>query len=231
MGKKLNLYGRNSGKGDKVHWSGLFNVDSSSETGKDRYFQTDKEINQTTEEENDDEEVVADNKDEKRTPIRFNPNIDLSGIGEFFSNLEANISSPSHSSYTDKFVNPNAMPSNIQFDLGYNPAEKGMKVPTYANGGLYANINKRKEAGTSRSKKDSTISDESYKNMQKGFPKAEKGMKLNKKDNGLTDRQMETLEKHKEHHSEEHMNMMIKLMKQGKTFTEAHNIAMKKVGK
>ena len=67
--------------------------------------------------------------------------------------------------------------------------------------------------------------------MQKGFPKAEKGMKLNKKDNGLTDRQMETLEKHKEHHSEEHMNMMIKLMKQGKTFTEAHNIAMKKVGK
>ena len=36
---------------------------------------------------------------------------------------------------------------------------------------LYANINKRKEAGTSRSKKDSTISDKAYSNMQKGFPK------------------------------------------------------------
>lgn len=37
--------------------------------------------------------------------------------------------------------------------------------------GLYYNINKRKEAGTSRSKKDSTISPEAYKNMKAGFPK------------------------------------------------------------
>ena len=36
---------------------------------------------------------------------------------------------------------------------------------------LYANINKRKKAGTSRSKKKSTISAKAYKNMQKGFPK------------------------------------------------------------
>jgi hypothetical protein len=40
--------------------------------------------------------------------------------------------------------------------------------------GLYYNINKRKEAGTSRSKKDSTISPEAYKNMQAGFPKKKK---------------------------------------------------------
>jgi hypothetical protein len=40
--------------------------------------------------------------------------------------------------------------------------------------GLYYNINKRKEAGTSRSKKKSTISPEAYKNMQAGFPKKKK---------------------------------------------------------
>jgi hypothetical protein len=37
--------------------------------------------------------------------------------------------------------------------------------------GLYANINRRKKLGISRSKKKSTISPEAYKNMQKGFPK------------------------------------------------------------
>jgi hypothetical protein len=34
---------------------------------------------------------------------------------------------------------------------------------------LYANINARKKAGTSRSKKNSTISKKNYKNMQDGF--------------------------------------------------------------
>ena len=36
---------------------------------------------------------------------------------------------------------------------------------------LYANINKRKKAGISRSKKDSTITPEAYANMEAGFPK------------------------------------------------------------
>ena len=40
--------------------------------------------------------------------------------------------------------------------------------------GLYANINKRKKAGTSRSKKKSTISAKSYKNMKAGFPNSKK---------------------------------------------------------
>jgi hypothetical protein len=40
-----------------------------------------------------------------------------------------------------------------------------------AKKGLYYNINKRKAAGTSRTKKKSTISDENYRNMKKGFPK------------------------------------------------------------
>jgi|TARA_R110000796_G_scaffold139880_1_gene256049 FKBP-type peptidyl-prolyl cis-trans isomerase len=40
---------------------------------------------------------------------------------------------------------------------------------------LYENINKRKKAGTSRSKKNSTISKKSYANMKKGFPKYQSG--------------------------------------------------------
>jgi hypothetical protein len=43
-----------------------------------------------------------------------------------------------------------------------------------ANGGkpgLWANINARKKAGTSRSKSKSTISPKAYANMKAGFPK------------------------------------------------------------
>jgi len=36
---------------------------------------------------------------------------------------------------------------------------------------LYRNINKRKKAGTSRSKKKSTISKKSYSAMKRGFKK------------------------------------------------------------
>lgn len=37
--------------------------------------------------------------------------------------------------------------------------------------GLYCNINKRKKAGTSRSKSKSTITAKAYANMKAGFPK------------------------------------------------------------
>jgi len=40
--------------------------------------------------------------------------------------------------------------------------------------GLYANINKRKKKGISRSKKNSTISPKSYAAMKKGFSKGRK---------------------------------------------------------
>tara|TARA_R110000803_G_scaffold180145_1_gene242543 strand:+ start:800 stop:946 length:147 start_codon:yes stop_codon:yes gene_type:complete len=43
--------------------------------------------------------------------------------------------------------------------------------------GLYYNINKRKKAGTSRSKAKSTISAKAYKNMKAGFPKKKKKSK------------------------------------------------------
>jgi len=48
---------------------------------------------------------------------------------------------------------------------GYHKTKSGKM----AKKGLYYNINKRKKAGTSRSKKKSTISAKSYKNMQRGF--------------------------------------------------------------
>ena len=40
-----------------------------------------------------------------------------------------------------------------------------------ARRGLYANINARKKAGTSRSKKKSIISKKAYANMKRGFKK------------------------------------------------------------
>ena len=42
---------------------------------------------------------------------------------------------------------------------------------------LVKNINKRKNAGTSRSKKNSTVSPKAYKDMQKGWPKKKSGKK------------------------------------------------------
>ena len=40
--------------------------------------------------------------------------------------------------------------------------------------GLYANMNARKKAGTSRTKKKSTITPKAYANMKAGFPKKKK---------------------------------------------------------
>ena len=43
-----------------------------------------------------------------------------------------------------------------------------------AKRGLYANMNARKKAGTSRSKKNSTITPKAYAHMKAGFPKKKK---------------------------------------------------------
>ena len=47
----------------------------------------------------------------------------------------------------------------------------------------------------------------------------------------LTTRQKKTLSKHAKHHSVKHMQLMRKLMNEGKTFSQAHTQAQKKVGK
>ncbi|QDP67718.1 MAG: hypothetical protein Unbinned15contig1001_28 [Prokaryotic dsDNA virus sp.] len=46
----------------------------------------------------------------------------------------------------------------------------------------------------------------------------------------LTKRQQDTMKKHSKHHSKKHMDMMTKEMLAGKTFTQAHKKAQKKVG-
>ena len=45
--------------------------------------------------------------------------------------------------------------------------------------GLYANINARRKAGTSRPKSKSTISAKAYANMKAGFPNSNKKIKRN----------------------------------------------------
>ena len=48
---------------------------------------------------------------------------------------------------------------------------------------------------------------------------------------GLSKRQQSTMKKHAEHHSLEHLKYMIGVMRNGKSFSEAHKLAQKKVGK
>ena len=93
---------------------------------------------------------------------------------------------------------------------------------------LYENMNRRKKAGTSRSKKNSTITAKSYANMKAGFPKKKKSLlKRTAQMASLTVSQVAALKKHKVHHSAKHMRDMTIAMKDGKTFSQAHTIAKK----
>ena len=47
----------------------------------------------------------------------------------------------------------------------------------------------------------------------------------------LTKRQKTALSRHSKHHTAKHMTSMRKDMRAGKTFTQAHKNAMRKVGK
>mgnify|MGYP003108919396 FL=1 len=52
-----------------------------------------------------------------------------------------------------------------------------------------------------------------------------------KKPKALTKRQQAALKRHSVHHTAKHMADMRRSMRAGKTFTEAHRVAMRKVGK
>ena len=52
-----------------------------------------------------------------------------------------------------------------------------------------------------------------------------------RKPKALTARQQTALKRHGAHHSAKHMTEMRKSMRSGKTFTEAHRMAMRKVGR
>ena len=47
----------------------------------------------------------------------------------------------------------------------------------------------------------------------------------------LTEGQKKKLEKHADHHTKKHMELMKRLMRQGLSFNEAHSIAKARVGK
>jgi len=75
------------------------------------------------------------------------------------------------------------LPSQVLFISGFTILNKyyGGIIPpfffigeTMAKRGLYANMNARKKAGTSRPKSKSTVSAAAYKNMKAGFPKKKK---------------------------------------------------------
>ncbi len=48
--------------------------------------------------------------------------------------------------------------------------------------------------------------------------------------NTLSNRQKEKLKQHKVHHTAKHMTMMRKLMREGMSFTKAHNKTVKEIG-
>ena len=52
-----------------------------------------------------------------------------------------------------------------------------------------------------------------------------------KKRKKLTKRQQQQMRTHRKHHTAKHMTAMRKAMRRGKTFTQAHKLAMKKVGR
>ena len=58
-------------------------------------------------------------------------------------------------------------------------------------------------------------------------PKTIKGVSMS----GLTTRQANAMKKHSKHHTSKHLKSMVGSIKKGKTFTESHKLAMKKVGK
>ena len=64
----------------------------------------------------------------------------------------------------------------------------------FKGGGLWANINARKKAGTSRSKSNSTISAKNYANMKAGFPKKTGGYYSKYSEGGPTIDEMETFQ-------------------------------------
>jgi len=69
------------------------------------------------------------------------------------------------------------------------------------------------------------------KEMIDGMKRDVQSQAVGPKDGKLTKRQEQTMKKHSQHHSSEHMDFMRKLMLDGVSFSEAHNRAQKKIGK
>ena len=48
---------------------------------------------------------------------------------------------------------------------------------------------------------------------------------------GLNKRQVKAMRRHAKHHTRKHLRSMVTLMKRGRTFTQSHIVAMRKVGR
>ena len=48
---------------------------------------------------------------------------------------------------------------------------------------------------------------------------------------GLTKRQVTSMRRHARHHTAKHLREMVKAMRRGRTFTQSHTSAKKKVGR
>tara|TARA_Y100000592_G_scaffold35591_1_gene56541 strand:+ start:203 stop:376 length:174 start_codon:yes stop_codon:yes gene_type:complete len=48
---------------------------------------------------------------------------------------------------------------------------------------------------------------------------------------GLTKRQISAMRRHARHHTAKHLRSMVRAMKKGRTFTQSHKSAMRKVGR
>ena len=48
---------------------------------------------------------------------------------------------------------------------------------------------------------------------------------------GLNKRQVKAIRRHAKHHTRKHLRAMVTLMKRGRTFTQSHILAMRKVGR
>ena len=103
--------------------------------------------------------------------------------------------------------------------------------------GLYYYMNKRKKAGTSRSKENSTVSPEAYAQAAKGFidkkkrkkndePNSVKGVSLT----GLSSSNKNKMIAHSNHHTKKHLKVMASELRKDKSFKQSHDIAMKRVG-
>jgi hypothetical protein len=104
--------------------------------------------------------------------------------------------------------------------------------------GLYYYMNKRKKAGTSRSKENSTVSPEAYAQAAKGFINNKKKRKKNDEPNsvkgvsltGLSSSNKNKMIAHSNHHTKKHLKVMASELRKDKSFKQSHDIAMKKVG-
>jgi hypothetical protein len=117
----------------------------------------------------------------KQKPVKAFTGLEIALIGGAAGLAGAALAGGGKKAEATPLNNPAAMIAPLSGFVGNKEEEKaeGMRKGGSVNKpGLWANINRRKKLGISRSKSKTTISKEAYANMKAGFPdkKAEGGM-------------------------------------------------------